>query len=243
MKSIIIVFLLTIGLLIDQEIEFWGQTITNIFVWLFFLALLKSGNRTEQVSLILCVLYATSGEVFLSLVWGLYEYRLYNIPLFVPPGHALLFTLGLLLAPKAPNWIVWVVPALTAPYMIFAIYAGFDTMGGILFLTFLFCLIFGKAKKLYATMFVLSLILEIYGTWLGNWTWSLEVPWLGLTSTNPPASAGAFYCLLDLLVVSTVAAIKSRTNQPFSTLSPSLVPITPPCPPQQDLPLPRSLDK
>jgi hypothetical protein len=210
MKLVIIVLLLTVGLLIDQAIEFWGQTLANIFIWLFFLWLLKSGDRTEQVSLIICVLYATAGEIFFSLVWGLYEYRLYNVPLFVPPGHALLFTLGILSVPKVPNWIVWAVPALAAPYMIFAITSGFDTMGGILFLTFLTCMVFGKAKKLYATMFVLSLILEIYGTWLGNWTWLIDVPWLGLTSTNPPASAGAFYCLLDLLVVSTAGKMRHR---------------------------------
>jgi len=208
MKSIIIITLLTIGLLIDQKIEFWGQTITNISIWLFFWWLFKKGERAEQIGLVVCVLYATAGEVFLSLVWGLYEYRLYNVPLFVPPGHALLFTLGLLLTPKTPNWIVWAVPAIAAPYMIFAFFCGFDTMGGILFLIFLICLVFGKAKKLYATMFVLSLILEIYGTWLGNWTWSIEVPWLELTNTNPPASAGAFYCLLDLLVVSTVRKMR-----------------------------------
>jgi hypothetical protein len=98
--------------------------------------------------------------------------------------------------------------------MIFAILSGFDTMGGILFLTFLFCLIFGEAKKLYATMFILSLILEIYGTWLGNWTWAYDVPWLGLTSTNPPACAGVFYCILDLLVVSTLKKIKKPITKP-----------------------------
>ncbi|HIE00566.1 MAG TPA: hypothetical protein EYP59_09790 [Thiotrichaceae bacterium] len=157
MKSVIIVLLLIGGLFIDQTIEFWGQTFANVLIFFFFLWLLKSGNQTERLSLILCVVYATAGEMFLSLVWGLYEYRLHNIPLFVPPGHALLFTLGLLLAPKLPDKIIWWVPTVTAPYIIFAIVTGLDTMGGILFLTFLLCLIFGKAKKLYATMFVLSL--------------------------------------------------------------------------------------
>ncbi|EDN67668.1 conserved hypothetical protein, membrane [Beggiatoa sp. PS] len=214
MNASIIIFLLVIGLFIDQTVELWGQNIANILIWLFFIKLFSEGNRSERTSLILCLIYATAGEIFLSLVWGLYEYRLYNIPLFVPPGHALLFTLGILFAPKVPNWFIWAVPALTAPYMILAILSGFDTMGGILFLTFLICLIFGEAKKLYATMFVLSLILEIYGTWLGNWTWAYDVPWLGLTSTNPPACAGAFYCLLDLLVVSTVKQIKTPITQP-----------------------------
>jgi hypothetical protein len=29
------------------------------------------------------------------------------------------------------------------------------------------------------------------------------VPWLGLAADNPPLAAGAFYCVLDLLVVTT----------------------------------------
>jgi hypothetical protein len=67
---------------------------------------------------------------------------------------------------------------------------------------------FGPARKLYATMFLLALAMEIYGTWLGNWTWSPHVPWLGLTTLNPPLAAGAFYCVLDLLIVATVARVR-----------------------------------
>lgn len=58
-------------------------------------------------------------------------------------------------------------------------------------------------------MFVLALAMEIYGTLLGNWRWSTDVPWIGLTALNPPLAAGAFYCVLDLLVVATVARWRS----------------------------------
>jgi hypothetical protein len=161
MKSIIIVFLLTFGLLFDQKVDFWGQTLTNLLIWLFFWWLFRSSGRDEQVGLVVCVLFATAGEVFFSLVWGLYEYRLLNVPLFVPPGHALLFTLGVLLSAKIPSWLVWVVPALAGPYVFVAVFYGFDTLGGFLFVIFLICLVFGRARKLNATMFVLSLFLEI----------------------------------------------------------------------------------
>ena len=55
-----------------------------------------------------------------------------------------------------------------------------------------------KQAKQHQVMF---LLMELYGTWLGNWAWEPRDPWLGLTSANPPASAGAFYCVLDMLVV------------------------------------------
>jgi hypothetical protein len=207
-QSIIIVIWLIVGLFIDQKLAWWGQSLTNLITWILLLIYLRTVNFAMQVSLILCLGYATAGEVFLSLVWGLYEYRWHNIPLFIPPGHALLFTLGLLSASKMPAWMVWFIPILFTPYIIFVALTGVDTLGGVLFVIFIVCLWLGQAKQLYATMFILSLLLEIYGTWLGNWTWSLEVPWLGLTSTNPPVSAGTFYCLLDLLVVSTTGRIQ-----------------------------------
>jgi hypothetical protein len=57
-------------------------------------------------------------------------------------------------------------------------------------------------------MFALSLLMEIYGTWLGNWRWWPMVPGIGLTSINPPLAAGAFYCVLDLLVVASVQRLE-----------------------------------
>jgi hypothetical protein len=68
-------------------------------------------------------------------------------------------------------------------------------------------------------MFVLSLAMEIYGTALGNWAWGAEVPWLGLTTINPPLAAGAFYCVLDLLVVATVAKVGPRNSSAQNALA------------------------
>jgi hypothetical protein len=51
-------------------------------------------------------------------------------------------------------------------------------------------------------MFVLALMMELYGTAMENWVWVSTAPWVNLSATNPPFSAGAFYCALDLLVLS-----------------------------------------
>jgi hypothetical protein len=83
-------------------------------------------------------------------------------------------------------------------------------MGPLLYALFLACMWLSPSRKLYGTMFVLSLLLEIYGTWLGNWRWAENVPWLGLTSYNPPIAAGTFYCVLDFLVVTAVVKIGDR---------------------------------
>ena len=196
------------GLALDQLWPFWGQTLTNAGAWALFLWWLRSADARAQLCLTVCVVCATAGEIFLSLVWGLYDYRLANVPLFVPPGHALLFTLGFMLAARARDWIVWAVPLATLPCVAFLLVTGSGTLDALLFSLFLACILFGSARRLYAVMFVLALAMEIYGTWLGNWTWSPEVPWLGLTTINPPLAAGAFYCSLDLLVVATVSRLR-----------------------------------
>jgi hypothetical protein len=198
------------GLALDQAVEFWGQAATSVAVWVLFLHCLSRAEPEEQIALTACVVYATLGEIFLALAWGLYDYRLGNIPLFVPPGHALLFVLGRQLARHLSPRMVAVVPMAAAPFVLWLAVSGVDTLGVPLFAIFVACLIFGGAKRLYAVMFVLALAMELYGTRIGNWTWNAHVPWLGLTAVNPPIAAGAFYCVLDLLVMSTLRAHGAR---------------------------------
>jgi hypothetical protein len=177
----------------------------SAYVWIVFALHWARRPARERPALLSCLLYATAGEVFLSLVWGLYEYRLGNIPLFVPPGHVLLFFLGTQLARRIPDRGEWWIAAAAMPLIALFAWNGRDTLGPLLFALFVGCLWLSPSRKLYATMFALSLAMELYGTWVGNWTWSAQVPWLGLTADNPPLAAGAFYCVLDLLVVSATA--------------------------------------
>jgi hypothetical protein len=206
-QVLVVIGVIAGGLALDQHVVLWGQALTNAGVWALFLWWLRNAGSRQRLRLTACLVYATAGEIFLSLAWGLYDYRLANIPLFVPPGHALLFTLGFLLAARVRDWIVWATPIAALPFVLVLVLTGTGTLDALLFALFLACLLFGSARRLYAVMFVLALAMEIYGTWLGNWTWAPGVPWLGLTSVNPPLAAGAFYCVLDLLVVATVARI------------------------------------
>lgn len=207
----LLVATIALGLLVDQHAGRYGQAVVDVAAWLVFAALWLRSEARVRPSLIACLLYASAGEVFLSLVWGLYDYRLGNIPLFVPPGHVLLFFLGMQLARRIPDGGEWWIAAAMAPLIALFAWTGRDTLGLALFAMFLTCMAFGRSRKLYATMFVLALSMELYGTWLGNWTWAARAPWLGLAMDNPPLAAGAFYCVLDLLVVSTVGRWKRRT--------------------------------
>src|ERR1700682_4772621 len=62
---------------------------TGAFLWFFAR---QSDVPWRQV---LCaILVATTGEVVLSLGWGLYSYRHFLIPLYVPAGHGLVYLLA-----------------------------------------------------------------------------------------------------------------------------------------------------
>ena len=66
----------------------------------------------------------------------------------------------------------------------------------------------GSNRRLYATMFIISLLMELYGTWIGNWMWVPDVPGLPLSSANPPLCVGGLYCALDLCVVNADRALR-----------------------------------
>ncbi|KKL61889.1 hypothetical protein LCGC14_2190780, partial [marine sediment metagenome] len=201
-KTALMIFLvLAFVLWLDSAVEIWGQVIASLMTWALLAVLYKRVPRQSQNLLMSCLVVAMLGEVFCSLIWKLYDYRLFNIPAYVPPSHVLMFLLGSYLAPRMPRAIVWLVPALVAPYALMGYWSGFDRFGILLFIMFVACLVSEPERRLYATMFMLCLVLEIYGTGLGNWTWRPNVPIWGMSTTNPPISAGVFYGLLDFLML------------------------------------------
>jgi hypothetical protein len=199
------------GLIIDQHAGLAGQLAVSVWTWGVFFWLLRTSPREWRLPFYACLVWATAGEIFLSLIWGLYTYRMENIPFFIPPGHVLLFYLGLVLAPRVPRAFVALVPAAAVGYVAFAWINGFDTMSIPLIVLFALCMLQPEGRCLYAVMFVASLMVEVYGTLIGNWVWHRDVPYVGLNSANPPLAAGAFYCALDVLVGLTVRAARPRT--------------------------------
>ena len=208
----LIVFTIVGGLLLDYHWAKYGQLAVSAAAWLVCFGLWVRSAPGARPALLACLIFATAGEVFLSLVWGLYEYRLGNIPLFVPPGHVLLFFLGMQIAARLPPKSEWWIALLALPVVMAFAWSGRDTLGPLLYGLFVACMLLSPSRRLYATMFVLSLAMELYGTWIGNWVWANDVPWLGLKTVNPPIAAGAFYCVLDLLVVSVTARMQAGSR-------------------------------
>lgn len=200
--------LIVLGLLVDQLGGFWGQPAVVATTWLTFIAIWWARDARDRTMMLVCLTYASVGEVLLSLVWRVYDYRLDNLPLFVPPGHVLLFLLGLSIAPRLTDTAVRTIAGVAAVVIAVLALTGRDTFSALLGAVFLASVIFGRERKLYATMFVLALTMELWGTWLGNWRWNANVGSTGMVTLNPPIAAGAFYCALDLLVMLTMRHLR-----------------------------------
>ena len=199
------------GLLLDYHWSAHGQFVVSCVTWAVALGLWARSDPRIRPALLACLIFATAGEIFLSLVWGLYEYRLRNIPLFVPPGHVLMLLLGLRLAERMPEAGARLILGCAGLYSVAVAAAGIDTLGVALFAVFAGASYFMPSqRRLYASTFMLSLALELYGTWLGNWSWAAEVPRFDLVTTNPPGAAGAFYCALDALVAAASLQLAPR---------------------------------
>jgi hypothetical protein len=209
--AILMIACFVLGLAIDVHVDLPGQLVLSAAVWGTLFYVLRDIHAHERRAVFACLAIATAGELFLSLVWGLYAYRLDNIPIFVPPGHAMLLLVGMRLAQSMTRRTADAILAGAAAYALLVAVTGFDTFGLFLLAALgIVSFIMPTHRPLYASTFVLALVLELYGTWLGNWKWNHQVPVLGLVTTNPPGMASAFYAVLDALVACTAVVIARR---------------------------------
>ena len=209
---VVIVATFAAGLIVDQYGGLAGQLSVSVWCWLLMMRLISVSPPHWRTAFFACLVWATAGEIFLSLVWGLYTYRFGNIPFFIPPGHVFLFWLGLILAPRVPSLFVYAVPAAAVGYAGYAFYQGFDTVSIPLVALFILCWLQPQGRRLYSLMLVISLVVELYGTWMGNWIWHRDVVYFPLNSANPPLAAGSFYCMLDVLVGLSVRFLRRPAN-------------------------------
>lgn len=162
---------------------------------------------------------ATITEVLFSAAWGMYEYRLENIPSFVPAGHALVFACTWRLATRdgrepgrAPSAALWA-GAAAAPLVLLARHP--DDGFGLLCLTGWWVLValLPAHRAFLCWMAIAVVVVEGTGTAVGAWTWVDAAPGTGLSMGNPPSGIAACYCVLDLLAIGAVTRLR-RGREP-----------------------------
>ena len=194
------------GMLTGQAAE-WP---VNVWCWAIFGYIYAKTERKERIEMLTVVALATPMELFFSEVWLVYEYQRDFMPLFVPAGHYFLFDLGRRAASQMRESMA--MPALLpfVPLVAYGAWTGGDTSGVVMLLLVLGFTKWGPQPRLYAAMAWAALAMELWGTFLGNWTWASDVPWTGLTAWNPPLLVGAFYCFGDVLVNLCVAKFEGE---------------------------------
>ena len=202
-----------IGLFADSRITApWQQYLLGALTFsVLYLAALKA-PREQRAQVWTCVAVATCFEIVGSLVWGVYRYRLGNLPLFVPPGHGIVYLFGLLAAQTpvvmrhgrrvayfvlaaAGGWAlagVTVLPAVTGRV---------DVQGALCLPVFAYFLLRSPRWPLFAAIFIIVSELEICGTSFGNWYWMPVAPWTHIPSGNPPSVIAGGYCVIDASVL------------------------------------------
>ena len=194
------------GLLPDA----WAEWPVNIWCWGVFAFIFRIADRKERIEMIAVVALATPMELFFSEVWLVYEYQRDFMPLFVPAGHYFLFDLGRRAATQMRTGMALPLLLPFVPLVAYGAWTGGDTSGVVMLLLVLAFTKWGPQPRLYAAMAWAALAMELWGTFLGNWTWASEVPWTNLTAWNPPLLVGAFYCFGDLLVNLCVAKFQGE---------------------------------
>ncbi|MEC4806992.1 MAG: hypothetical protein SAJ12_17935 [Jaaginema sp. PMC 1079.18] len=184
-----------------------GQPLANVVIISYFVLLLFGLRPEQRLMALIFVPFSAIGECIFSLLFGLYIYRLEMVPLYVPFGHGILFSMGLLTAELSlirqhEEQLKPVFITLFGLLFGGAILFLHDSLSVIFGLVFLWVLRRKSYKTFYFIMGLLVLYVELTGTYWGCWAWTSHPfgqSWLH--ATNPPVGAFACYLLADLGVM------------------------------------------
>ena len=191
-------------LAVDTQVGLHVQIALGVLTFAVLAAALRPLVPLARAQALGVVAFATVGEVTGSLVWGVYNYRLHNLPLFIPPAHGLVYLSGLALArtlPKRP--VVWTAALLAASWGVagLTVLPRLDVAGAFgvpLLLVFLWR---SRWRATYAGVFLVVAALELYGTSIGTWRWATTLPGLGIPDGNPPSGVASGYVWFDVMAL------------------------------------------
>lgn len=185
--------------------EVQKQWITNILVLFVFYYIYRSVSRKIKKLMIYGLVIAFLGEVLFSLVFGMYTYRLENLPFYVPFGHTLIYASVFYFAKESlvkrnSNKIISILYPIMIIYSTLWLFFAKDIFGFICMLLILY--FFWKKphiKLFFLIMFFMIVYLELVGTYYSCWFWP-EI-WFDkisfISSANPPSGISIFYFAFD----------------------------------------------
>ena len=190
----------------DRTAGLAGQLALGALTWALLLWWLAHETPTVRMQTAVVVVLATVVELVFSGWLGVYVYRLDHVPMYVPPGHGLVYLAALAIGRTAVLrrhartavratvvvaglWAVWGV----------AISDRTDLLGLFWYLCLVGFLLWGRSTLLYVGAFLVVSYLELVGTRWGVWQWrpyDTVVGWVPMG--NPPSIAAGGYGWFDL---------------------------------------------
>jgi hypothetical protein len=197
---------LALLLAVDTQASYAQQLGLGALTWLVLGVALVRLAPQRRAHVVGVVAFATVGEVTGSLLWGVYHYRLHNLPLFIPPAHGLVFLTGLALSvalARQARALVLVAAVVASAWGLagLTVLPQRDVAGAIgvpLLLAFLWR---SRFRAVYAGVFLVVAALELYGTAIGVWRWAPELPGLGIPDGNPPSGVASGYVWFDVMAL------------------------------------------
>ncbi|HYA09928.1 MAG TPA: hypothetical protein VEG24_10050 [Gaiellaceae bacterium] len=206
-------------LAVDTQVGLRGQVLLGLLTCVVLVAALRPLAGLARAQALGVVAFATVGEVTGSLVWGVYHYRLHNLPLFIPPAHGIVYLSGLALVRVVkPRLLVGGAAAGAAAWGLagVTVLPRLDVAGALgvpLLCVFLWR---SRARAAYAGVFLVVAALELYGTSIGTWRWAATLPGLGIPDGslrnllglqhgipdgNPPSGVASGYVWFDVMAM------------------------------------------
>ncbi|MDX8406266.1 MAG: hypothetical protein R8K50_08990 [Mariprofundus sp.] len=183
----------------------YNQWLTTLLVVFTYLWIYSRVSRVIRQLMLYGLIVGAGGEILFSLLLGMYTYRLDNVPVYVPFGHAIIYAGVYYLSRE--TWVKThrqLIFNLLYPLMIIYVslwlWLAADLFGFI-------CMVAGvllfrrypDSKLFFILMFFMIVYLELLGTHYQCWqwpsTWFDQITWI--TSANPPSGIGVFYFAFD----------------------------------------------
>lgn len=209
----------------------WQQVLLGLATFAVLGLLASRVPREVAFQVAVCVVVATGFEIVGSLIWGVYRYRFHNLPLYVPPGHGLVYLFAITSA-RTPLLQKY---GRTACLVVLGIASGWalagvtvfvplmhrvDVDGALLLPLLAWFLLRSPRATMFAAIFVAVTELELVGTAVGTWYWLPVAPYIHSRSGNPPSAIAGGYGVIDGTVLLVSMALL-RLRAAFSPPAPS----------------------
>ena len=211
-RALAILAFIGVLLAVDTQVDARAQLLLGLAAWIALALALRGVPPLLRVQALVVVLVATCAEIVGSIIWGVYTYRLENLPSFVPPCHGLVYLAGVSLAAAASTRQGWLVRVALVGVIAWGI-AGVtvlprtDVGGAIGAALLAVYLLRGRAPEIYAGVFLVVAWLELYGTAIGTWEWAVTIPGTNIPQGNPPSGVASGYVWFDIVALALAPAL------------------------------------